>query len=116
MSTLLVGIGGIGGALARHLVGDHLDDDRHTLAVNLLGSLALGALVTIDLSPGALELLGTGFCGAFTTFSSFAFAVVRTAQRGDPWRAAGLAALHIVGAILAVVVGMVAGTVVLGSW
>ncbi|AWB28025.1 fluoride efflux transporter FluC [Halococcoides cellulosivorans] len=105
MNTLLVGLGGVAGAMARHSVGDRLDSTRDTLAVNLLGSLALGVLVATDPSASTLALLGTGFCGAFTTFSSFAFEVVRIAQDGAPRRAAGLATLHLAGAITAVAVG-----------
>jgi len=105
MSTLLVGLGGVAGAIGRHLVGDRLDSTRDTLAVNLLGSLALGALVATDPSASTLALLGTGFCGAFTTFSSFAFEVVRIAQDGAPRRAAGLATLHLGGALAAIAIG-----------
>ncbi|MFW6436025.1 MAG: fluoride efflux transporter FluC [Halococcoides sp.] len=105
MNTILVGLGGVAGAIARHLVGDHLDDTRDTLVVNVLGSLVLGALVATDPSASTLALLGTGFCGAFTTFSSFAFEVVRIAQDGDPRRAAGLAVLHLGGALAAIAIG-----------
>ena len=42
-----------------------------TLAVNLSGAFVLGVLTGAALSGDALRLLGTGFCGAFTTFSTF---------------------------------------------
>lgn len=44
-----------------------------TLAVNLLGSLVLGALVGAALSGDRYRLAGTGLIGAFTTFSTWAF-------------------------------------------
>jgi len=48
-----------------------------TLAVNVLGSLALGAVVeagasTLKLTPELRALIATGLLGAFTTFSTFA--------------------------------------------
>lgn len=68
------------------------------LCANLLGSFALGFLRETRL-PARLELLrpaaGTGFCGAFTTFSAVALAVAAPAGAG-PWAwllpAAGIAA------------------------
>ncbi|MFC7027111.1 fluoride efflux transporter FluC [Halomicroarcula sp. GCM10025324] len=87
---LLVGLGGVAGALGRHLVGTRLERDRaDTLAVNVLGSVLLGALVAAPVGESVLLVAGTGFCGAFTTFSSFAFETVRLAELGHP-RAAGL--------------------------
>ena len=53
---------------------------RGTLAVNTVGSLALGALVGAAVSGDAMALLGTGFCGALTTYSAFA---VQTVDRRD---------------------------------
>ena len=49
-----------------------------TLSVNFLGSLILGFLIfgfdeKINLSPNLKLLIGVGFCGGFTTFSTFSF-------------------------------------------
>lgn len=108
MSTyLLVGVGGVLGALARHLLGELLAGDRRdTLAVNVLGSFTLGALTGV-LADGttALLLFGTGFCGAFTTFSSFAFETVRLYEDGARREALGNATVNLVGALLAVLLG-----------
>ncbi|RBI63524.1 camphor resistance protein CrcB [halophilic archaeon] len=104
--VLLVGAGGTLGALARHLVSVALPGERRdTLAVNVAGSFALGALTVGVADPGMLALFGTGFCGAFTTFSSFAFETVRLYERGDRREAAGNATVHLVGALVAVAVG-----------
>jgi CrcB protein len=43
-----------------------------TAVVNIAGSLLLGAVVGSAIAPGPAVLLGAGFCGAFTTFSTFA--------------------------------------------
>ena len=110
-AALLVGLGGVLGALARHLLGERVDARQgDTLLVNLLGSLLLGALVAVPVGAPLLQFLGTGFCGAFTTFSSFAFETVRLAETGEPGRALGNAVVNLVGAVLAVGVGaLVAG-------
>jgi len=110
--ALLVGLGGVFGALARHLLGERVDARQgDTLLVDLLGSFLLGALVAIPVDAPLLQFLGTGFCGAFTTFSSFAFETVRLAETGEPGRALGNAVVNLAGALLAVGLGvLVAGT------
>ena len=62
---LAVFTGGCLGALARAGVDELLPVPWHTLLVNVLGAFLLGVVVTR--SP---RFLGTGFCGAFTTFSA----------------------------------------------
>ena len=103
---VLVGLGGVAGALARHLLGERIDARTgDTLAVNVLGSLALGALLAAPVGESVLLLAGTGFCGAFTTFSTFAFETVRLAETGDPWRALANAVANLAGAAVAVFLG-----------
>lgn len=106
---LLVGVGGVAGAVARHLVGGHVEGKYlDTLTVNVGGSFLLGALVAAP-SAGALDpvtlAVGVGFCGAFTTFSSFAFETVRLAETGRPRRAVANAVGTLAAALLAVGVG-----------
>ena len=112
-AALLVGAGGVLGALSRFAVGAWLPDRRRdTLVVNVLGSLALGALTAgLAADDGLLAVFGTGFCGAFTTFSSFAVETVQLYERGDRRGAAGNAALNLVGALLGVGVGAWLATV-----
>jgi CrcB protein len=111
--ALLVGLGGVCGALARHLLGERVDvRNGDTLAVNLLGSVLLGALVAAPVDAPLLQLLGTGFCGAFTTFSSFAFETVRLAETGEPGRALGNAVANLVGALVAVALGALLASLV----
>lgn len=80
MTILFVGIGGAAGALSRYLVSLIPFTKRKqfpwpTLIVNIVGSLLLGMVVYYyvnDLLPLTLwYTLGIGFCGAFTTFSTF---------------------------------------------
>lgn len=74
MTPLLVAIGAAVGAPGRLLAGRLLDDATPwgTLLVNLLGSALLGWLVGHGVDGEPLALLGTGFCGALTTYSAVA--------------------------------------------
>ncbi len=111
---LLVGVGGVLGALSRHLLGERIDTrTADTLAVNVVGSFVLGALLAAPLDSSLLLVFGTGFCGAFTTFSTFAFETVRLAETGDPQRAAVNAVVNLVGAVAAVLAGGALVTAVL---
>ena len=82
-AALLVALGAAVGAPLRLLVAHRLDGrwPAGTLAVNLAGSLLLGGLVGAAVDGGWLALLGTGFCGALTTYSSFAVQSVRLGPR-----------------------------------
>ena len=108
-SALLVGAGGVAGALVRHLLGERIDErTADTLAVNVVGSFLLGAIVAAppDLVAADLRLfLGTGFCGAFTTFSTFAFETVRLAETDEVERAVATGFANLVGAVAAVLLG-----------
>ena len=99
MTVLLVLLGGAVGAPARYLT-DLAVQSRHdsvlpfgTFAVNVAGSLVLGAVAasvtTHDTPAWVLTLVGTGFCGALTTFSTFGYETVRLVEDGA-WAAAGL--------------------------
>ncbi|RLM56418.1 CrcB family protein [Halobellus sp. Atlit-31R] len=108
---LLAGLGGSTGALARYAVDVALGGGRRsTLAVNVLGSVALGAVVASSPTATTLAVLGTGFCGAFTTFSSFAVNVAEAASGGHP----RLAAVDALGTLAAALVGVAVGTALAG--
>ncbi|WP_327586040.1 fluoride efflux transporter CrcB [Nonomuraea sp. NBC_00507] len=88
MTVLLVALGAAIGAPLRYLA-DRLVQSRHdsvfpwgTLAVNLAGSFALGLLVGMPAGPALSAALGTGFCGALTTYSTFSYETLRLAQEG----------------------------------
>ena len=67
------------------------------LVVNVLGSLVLGVVLGLrDLSPAVVALVGTGFCGTLTTFSTFGFDVVRLVEE----RAVGRALAYVAGSLL----------------
>jgi CrcB protein len=83
MGPLFVGLGGAAGAVCRHLVSERVERATlDTLVVNGLGSLLLGAVLAAPVGLSVELAVGVGFCGAFTTFSSFAFETVRLADDG----------------------------------
>ncbi len=86
----LVGCGAVPGAWLRWQSGVHLGPVLggtavSDLLVNLIGSLILGFLAgPMPRRPSLLLLLGIGFCGCLTTFSSWMLDVVKLLQAGQP--------------------------------
>ncbi|MCW2620639.1 MAG: crcB [Frankiales bacterium] len=74
MTALLVALGAALGAPLRLLVGHLVPGPRGTLAVNVAGSALLG--LAAGSGPSAYAFVGVGFCGALTTFSTFALEAV----------------------------------------
>jgi CrcB protein len=112
-TPILVGAGGAAGALARYVVDRILDGGRRsTFAVNVLGSTLLGGIAAASPSAATLALVGIGFCGAFTTFSSFAVNVTRAldARRVD------LALADAAGTLAAALVGVAFGSTVVAAF
>lgn len=87
MSALWVVLGAAVGAPSRYLVDLAVTAQARssfpwgTLVVNLTGCLLLGLLTGATLSPVPAALLGTGFCGAYTTYSTFAYEAVALTER-----------------------------------
>jgi CrcB protein len=94
-AVLLVALGGAVGSVLRYLAGAVWPADAAagavpwaTLGVNVLGAFTLGALLGAVPAGGTARLLvGTGLCGGFTTFSTFAAEGVALAQGGAGARA-----------------------------
>jgi CrcB protein len=88
---LLIGIGLAGGvgALARFALDGAVaarvasEFPFGTLAVNLTGAFALGILVGSTIDSDGYRLAGTGFVGAYTTFSTWAFESHRLGEDGQ---------------------------------
>ena len=95
-----VAIGSAIGGVSRYLLGgliQRLLDTTFpagTLLVNISGSFLLGAILryaieTPTLSPEVRALLTLGFCGGYTTFSTFSYETVALLEDGE-WTRAGL--------------------------
>ncbi len=83
-----------------------------TLAANLAGSFLLGYAVVWaaagDISPGLRLLVTAGFCGAFTTFSTFSYEAVLMLQQAAWGQAALYLSASVAVALVAVAAGMAA--------
>ncbi len=88
---LLVGLGAVPGALLRWQMTLNLVDNN--LAANTLGSALLGFLAGLPYAPRRQLLVGIGFCGSVTTFSSWMLDAIRLLGDGDIKSAAGLIGL-----------------------
>lgn len=106
-----VALGGAVGSAARFLLGSFAQQRSGlvfpvgTLLVNLTGSFLLGFLLRYFLevpavSPETRALLTTGFCGGYTTFSTFSYETAALIEDGD-WRRASLYMALSVGLALA---------------
>ncbi|WP_296385911.1 fluoride efflux transporter CrcB [Winogradskyella sp.] len=80
---ILVFVGGGFGSVLRFIIGKWLNNSENgipygTFAANIIGSLLIGVILGLaakneTLSQSQTLLLATGFCGGFTTFSTFAY-------------------------------------------
>ncbi len=112
MTPLLVALGALAGAPLR-LLADRVAVARRgpgsvlgTLVVNVAGSALLGVLLGLrNVSPAVLALVGTGFCGALTTFSTFGYDVVRLVEERALLRVAG----YLLGTVLLGIAAAAAG-------
>ena len=104
--------GGCAGTLARALLGDLLPHDAGdwpwaTFAANLAGAFLLGWLVTrwerLPRSPYRLPLLGSGLCGALTTFSALQLELLQMLDADRFGLAATYAGATLAAGLLAVV-------------
>ena len=92
-NLLFVFIGGGFGSVLRYAIGKYLNGSLHTFpygtfAANVLGSLLIGIILGLaaknnSISHSQTLLLATGFCGGFTTFSTFAYENQVFLKNGD---------------------------------
>ncbi|HET8854544.1 MAG TPA: fluoride efflux transporter CrcB [Salinimicrobium sp.] len=89
---LLVFLGGGAGSVLRFMISRSLSPvsgfPMGTFTVNIIGCLLIGLILGLGqkyelFSPGTTLLLVTGFCGGFTTFSTFAFENQQLLRSGD---------------------------------
>ena len=108
-----VGLGGAAGSIVRYmlsawLLAGHtiLGFPTGTFTVNAAGSLLIGILLEATTSTTAGWLLIVGFCGGFTTFSTFSADAVRLLRAGDYGPATAYIALSAVVCIAFAALGM----------
>lgn len=117
MTILYIVLGGVAGTLSRYGLEGWIHGRMAsgfplgTLTVNIVGSLLLGFILRIAtgavvISPDLRAGLTIGFCGAFTTMSTFSYETVALLTEGDYWRAGVYAGGTIAGCLFATVVGI----------
>jgi CrcB protein len=95
MMFLMVALGAAIGAPLRYLTDRALGSPWGTLTVNVIGSFILGLVLGAPLTPSLKALLGTGFCGALTTYSTFSWETLAMAGRGERAAACGYVATSV---------------------
>lgn len=119
MTLLMVCLGAALGAPARYLT-DRAIQSRHdtvfpwgTFTVNVVGSLILGLLVGLashyDVPAPVVAAIGTGFCGALTTYSTFGFETVRLVEDGARFYAVVNVIASLLAGLGAAVIGFALG-------
>ena len=109
-SLLLVGAGGALGSIARYVVSmlfAYFAISAHwaTMLVNIIGSFLIGLLIPL-LSNGAKLFAVVGFCGGFTTFSTFSSQALQLFQTGERLTAMAYVTASVVVSIVMVLLGM----------
>lgn len=113
---LSITLGGIVGTLARYFMQGFVQPKGDifpwgTLAINILGSFALGVIMRLAtgsaiITPQMRGGLTIGFCGAFTTMSTFSYETVALMSDGEYWRAGLYGGSTIIGCLTATAFGM----------
>ena len=98
MTVALVALAGAAGVLGRYgftqALGAH-DAPWSVLAINVAGSFAIGILAGSGASQDVRTVVGIGFLGGFTTFSTFSLDVFADLEAGRPGRALALVVLSV---------------------
>lgn len=115
---ILVAAGGAAGAVCRYLVSlvpVKADFPVMTFVTNLAGAFLIGLIVGLAAnrwseSPRLVLFLKTGFCGGFTTFSTFSLEIVQLLEKGRLFTGVGYAVVSVVACLTGVVLGMAAAS------
>ncbi len=116
MTWLFVALGGAAGTLARFAIAQALPVRGFpvaTLGINVVGSFILGALAAAlparSASPALTAALTVGFCGGFTTRSTFALETVRMGGDGLTGRAVAYVVATVCLCVAAAALGLAVG-------
>ena len=111
-------LGGIVGTLARYVLQGWVQQRSGsalfpvgTLAINLIGSFIIGLVIRLAMgstliSPDLRAALRIGFCGAFTTMSTFSYESLTLLAHGEYW----YAGLYMGGTVIGCLAAVIAGT------
>jgi CrcB protein len=125
MIYLLIALGGAAGSVLRYLLGGAVQRSTGsgfpigTMVVNISGCFLIGILVrqflNMQLSNDLRALLIVGFCGGFTTFSTFSAETLALIEGGEYSRATAYVFLSVILCLLATLTGMTAIQLVSGA-
>ncbi|TQS42881.1 fluoride efflux transporter FluC [Cryptosporangium phraense] len=113
MTVLLVALGAAVGAPLRYLTDRAVQAivgpgyPWGTFGVNVTGSLILGFVAAWPASTAVAALVGTGFCGALTTYSTFSFEVLRLTQQRLRFLAVAYAGATVLAGFGAAAIGLI---------
>ncbi len=114
MDYLLVAAGGAAGSLVRFLIGRQAAKKARTgfpvgtFIINITGAILLGIVSTIRIGENAYILVGEGFLGAYTTFSTFMYEGFNLIQDNRKMNAA----IYITGSVVLGMIGFIIGVIV----
>lgn len=122
LPVVLTGVGAAIGAPLRYLT-DRAIQARHdtvfpwgTFTVNVVGSFILGLVTgSQGLDPALVALVGVGFCGAFTTYSTFSYETLRMLEDRARFYAVANVVVSVVAGVGAAVFGFALGVLASGS-
>ncbi|MEU4569147.1 CrcB family protein [Micromonospora sp. NPDC023956] len=120
MTMLLVALGAAVGAPLRYLTDWALRArfgavlPWGTLAVNVAGSLLLGVVLAVPVGPAATAALGTGLCGALTTWSTLSYETLRLGRDGRRGAALATVLLNVTAGLGAAWTGLLLARLVTG--
>jgi fluoride exporter len=118
--SVLVALGGLVGSVARYWLSGAVQDltghgfPSGTLAVNVVGSFVIGLVMALSLERGLLDeewriLLTTGFCGGFTTMSTFSYETLALLRTGESLLALWNVGASVVACLAAAWLGTIVG-------
>lgn len=111
LNLILVGIGGMFGGICRFQLGNVVSQRSNTafpigtFIINITGAILLGILTSIEVENRSYLLLGDGFLGAYTTFSTFMYEGVNLFREREKLNAF----VYILGTLFLGVIGYAAG-------
>jgi len=125
MIYVLIAVGGAAGSVLRYLIGGAVQRTSAggfpvgTMFVNVSGCFLIGILLrqflNMQVSPELRAFLVVGFCGGFTTFSTFSAETLGLIEGGEYGRATGYVILSVVLCLAATFAGMTAMRLIAGT-